>query len=295
MVKRSRQDSVSSSSDLASTTSPSPSSDNVNLPADKEDVERNTKYTHLDQSSTASPPVEVMQCSLAPHQQALLFSSYQAYDVHYAEAHVNRCVECRKNFPTEHFLGLHIEENHDPLNAVRKTRGERTYRCFVEDCDRKCSTPQKRRRHMIDKHLFPRNYDFFIINDGVDGRSSMLRTRGHQRRNSAAAHAAQIAQRAKRRNSLMEASKQPQPDQATNDTTHNIPTARKTADASDDDSDDDVSDASTPPPQAPSGTASKNGTLEEDVGGLTNAMASLKFVPPSIRFGRRRGGGLGTR
>lgn len=28
--------------------------------------------------------------------------------------------------------------------------------CFVEGCERKCSTPQKRRRHLIDKHMFPR-------------------------------------------------------------------------------------------------------------------------------------------
>ncbi|KAG2017135.1 hypothetical protein GB937_005733 [Aspergillus fischeri] len=30
------------------------------------------------------------------------------------------------------------------------------YSCFIEDCDRKCSTPQKRRMHLIDKHMFPK-------------------------------------------------------------------------------------------------------------------------------------------
>jgi hypothetical protein len=54
----------------------------------------------------------------------------------------------------------------------------------VSDCDRLCSTPQKRRLHCIDKHQFPRNYDFFIVNDGIDRRSSMLRP-PHRRRSSA--------------------------------------------------------------------------------------------------------------
>jgi len=39
---------------------------------------------------------------------------------------VNRCLECRRNFPTEHFLNLHIEENHDALVSVRRERGEKT-------------------------------------------------------------------------------------------------------------------------------------------------------------------------
>ena len=67
-----------------------------------------------------------MRCSLPPHPQTLCFQSYEAYDVHYAKAHVNRCSECRKNFPTAHFLELHIEENHDPLIQVRKEKGEKT-------------------------------------------------------------------------------------------------------------------------------------------------------------------------
>jgi hypothetical protein len=58
------------------------------------------------------------------------------------------------------------------------------YACLIPDCDRLCSTPQKRRLHCIDKHAFPRNYDFFVVNDGIDHRSSMLRP-PHRRRSSA--------------------------------------------------------------------------------------------------------------
>lgn len=67
-----------------------------------------------------------MRCSLSPHKEALPFASYEDYEVHYLQAHVNRCAECGKNFPTGHFLQLHIEENHDPLVGVRRERGERT-------------------------------------------------------------------------------------------------------------------------------------------------------------------------
>ncbi|KAF3039412.1 hypothetical protein E8E12_008917 [Didymella heteroderae] len=48
----------------------------------------------------------------------------------------------------------------------------------------RCSdTAPKRRMHCVDKHQFPKNYDFFIINDGIDRRNSMLRPT-HRRRSS---------------------------------------------------------------------------------------------------------------
>jgi hypothetical protein len=57
------------------------------------------------------------------------------------------------------------------------------YACLLPDCDRLCSTPQKRRLHCIDKHLFPREYDFIVVKDGIDRRSSML-IPPHRRRSS---------------------------------------------------------------------------------------------------------------
>ncbi|KAL4788047.1 hypothetical protein BJX76DRAFT_316975 [Aspergillus varians] len=125
---------------------------------------------------------EAMHCSLPPHRETLSFSSYEDYEVHYRQAHVNRCTECRRNFPTDLFLNLHIEENHDSLVAARRGRGEKTYGCFVENCERKCSTPQKRRMHLIDKHMFPKTYNFYIVNDGIDKQTSMLRSMPSHRR-----------------------------------------------------------------------------------------------------------------
>ncbi|KAL3476135.1 hypothetical protein BJX99DRAFT_228621 [Aspergillus californicus] len=138
---------------------------------------------HLPDASTKPAVKEVMRCSLPPHRDTLSFSSYEDYEVHYQQAHVNRCTECARNFPTDLFLNLHIEENHDSLVAARRERGEKTYGCFVENCERKCSTPQKRRMHLIDKHMFPKSYNFYIVNDGIDKQTSMLRSmQTHRRR-----------------------------------------------------------------------------------------------------------------
>jgi hypothetical protein len=89
-----------------------------------------TKVLHLEAGSSEARagPMIAMRCSLPPHRQVICFSSYEEYEVHYNKTHVNRCLECRKNFPTEHFLSLHIEENHDAIVGVRKERGEKTVR-----------------------------------------------------------------------------------------------------------------------------------------------------------------------
>lgn len=130
------------------------------------------KYQHLE---AASPSATDLVCRLAPHE-ALAFSSYVDYEKHYQQSHTNRCADCMRNFPTEHFLSLHIVENHDSITAIRRDRGDRTFGCFVEGCDKVCATWQRRRAHLVDKHKYPREYDFFIVNDGVDGRTSMLRS-----------------------------------------------------------------------------------------------------------------------
>ncbi|EXJ63163.1 hypothetical protein A1O7_03608 [Cladophialophora yegresii CBS 114405] len=117
----------------------------------------------------------VMLCSLPPHRDTLDFASIEDFEIHYVKDHSNRCTSCSKNFPTAHFLALHIDENHNPIREALQAKGEKTYGCFVEGCDKKCSTPQKRRLHLIDKHLFPKMYNFRIVDTGVDQSTSMLR------------------------------------------------------------------------------------------------------------------------
>lgn len=121
MSKRARLPSISL------THSSSPEEQGDELPS-------STTRTKIHLSDPTSPtntrPTPVMQCSLPPHRETTLsFTSYEDYEVHYHQAHVNRCSTCGKNFPTSHFLDLHIEENHDPLVAERRGRGEKTV-CF---------------------------------------------------------------------------------------------------------------------------------------------------------------------
>ncbi|KAI9653571.1 MAG: hypothetical protein M1831_005953 [Alyxoria varia] len=135
-----------------------------------------------DQAASSARHRNPIKCELPPHKEPISFVSFHEYDSHYASQHMNRCKECGRNLPSEHFLGLHIAENHDTFVEARRERGDRTYACFVPTCDRVCSTPWKRRLHLIDKHYFPPNYNIYIVNDGIDRRISMLRSPRHKHR-----------------------------------------------------------------------------------------------------------------
>jgi hypothetical protein len=85
------------------------------------------KYAQMDTAGENPAGHEfVMRCYLPPHPYGLSFPSYEAYEVHYQQHHVHRCTECHKNFPSDHYLNLHIAENHDPLNAAKRDKGEKT-------------------------------------------------------------------------------------------------------------------------------------------------------------------------
>ncbi|KAI4107527.1 MAG: hypothetical protein L6R37_001487 [Teloschistes peruensis] len=273
MAKRSREDSPpagattdSPSLFVSPSQSPSPlAASPSNSPTSAApDAFHSTKYHHL--SERPGSRSVAMKCSLAPHREVLTFDNFEAFEVHYAQVHTNRCSECHKNFPTDHFLGLHIGENHDPLIEAQKAREEKTYRCFVENCEKVCSTPQKRRMHLQAKHFFPKDYDYFIVNDGIDKRSSMLRTR-HRRGSSAASRALQRNHRLGGNNLKSETHDQVDQDKDKDKETLLENTTSK----------------SLPPKESSSET---RGSAPADMDSLTSTMSALKFVPPSIRFGR---------
>lgn len=93
----------------------------------------------------------------------------------------------------------------------------------------------------------------------------MLRSGRHRRKSSAAQHATEIEERARRRNSTLETAN----------------TAKGGNGAEEAEGSEETS-AVQPP------TAKKDVDMED----LSGAMSSLKFVPPSVRFGRggKRGG-----
>lgn len=259
-----------------------------------------------------------MRCSLPPHREPVPFSSYAAYETHYRDQHTNRCAECRKNFPSAHLLGLHIEETHDSFAQARRERGDRTvstvsqvvphvthtpphqdthtphpvspstnhlsspppppppqYSCFVEGCDRKCSTPQKRKMHLIDKHMYPKNFFFAITRDGIDGRRSLLlEGRARRRRSSASASAGAPAGVGSRPKASAEEGGEGAVPVADEEQ------ARPTAEEQ---------------PSADSGRKSPEKQPEQpdhEMEDLSSAMSALRFVPMSVRFGRGKKSGF---
>lgn len=241
-----------------------------------------SKIAGLDSAVEDEDNEFVMRCSLPPHKEPLGFRLYSDYETHYHNFHTNRCIECRKNFPTDHLLSIHIEECHDPLARVAREKGEHTvsyleaipldrlhgnsysnvvqYSCFVEGCDRKCMTPQKRRLHLIDKHMYPKNFFFAVTKDGIDGKRSLLiETR---RRRSSAGSQPQAKELRRRGNTLEKEA---------------VPSDNK-------------SQSTLPSTTAPNDKAESEKPADTEMADLTGAMSALQFVPPSIRFGRGRAG-----
>ncbi|KAL2270390.1 hypothetical protein VTJ83DRAFT_2574 [Remersonia thermophila] len=239
------------------------------------------KVTELDlsESSLHGNGGMEMRCSLPPHKGTEVFSTYAEYESHYRQQHSNRCAQCRKNFPSARFLELHIEETHDAFVQARRERGERTYSCFVEGCDRKCSTPQKRKMHLVDKHMYPKNFFFAITRDGIDGRRSLLlEGRRHKPRHSSeppAASSSSQNQGATRGSSLgpekqhVRAAPESLEKATTQDLSLCEPEQR----------------AEQSPGEQP----------DQEMEDISRAMAALQFVPPSVRFGRGKKTGFAKR
>lgn len=127
--------------------------------------------------------------------------------------------------------------------------------------------------HLIDKHLFPKDYDFSVVNDGIDQRSSMLRSGRHRRHSSAAQHKTEIEDRTRRRTSMQ---------------------TKTTWEISNEDSSGSVKGSKGPQPNdvnVQKAAMSSGSQTDTDMDDLSGAMSALKFVPTSVRFGRGKGKG----
>lgn len=130
--------------------------------------------------------------------------------------------------------------------------------------------------HLMAKHMFPQDYDFYIVNDGIDRRSSMLRTGRHRRRSSAAV--VQVDQ-AKRKEAMAEQ--------------HEGNEKRKLEEDDEDESMQENSARQQKEVQGKPAAARTDAGSEGSVDDLVSGMSALKFIPPSVRFGRGRGKGRG--
>ncbi|KAK3313852.1 hypothetical protein B0H66DRAFT_537105 [Apodospora peruviana] len=269
-----------------------------------------SKIIELDLAETMSTPSDgsgggnshgssiEIRCSLPPHQESLVFTTYQEYEAHYNQTHTNRCLECRKNFPSAHLLGLHIEEVHDAFAAVKRDRGERTYSCFVQGCDRKCSTPQKRKMHLIDKHMYPKEYFFAVTRDGIDGRHSML-SEGRRYRHRKPSVAASMASSAAAKPEKPE-TETPKEETSTEEAAvgtvaaetgkqkqgQNGPLQKQTLPEELNDVEMENKDQPQPQPWPAQKQKQIKEPVDVEMDDLAGAMSALRFVPSSVRFGR---------
>ena len=173
-------------------------------------------------------------------------------------------------------LDLHFTERHDPLAAVKRDeRGEKIYRCFVKDCEKVCSEVKKRRWHVEAKH--PGLWGDGEKDWGLRGRRKRRTFKGEKKKKKKkqrerfngsekgatkehgngvkVAGAAEVKGAGDRRSEGQDASPRE---------------GVKLEEEEDDDNDDD----------------------DDAMEGLTSGLSALRFVPPSVRFGRggKRGG-----
>jgi hypothetical protein len=164
------------------------------------------------------------------------------------------------------------------------------FSCFVEDCERKCRTPQKRRLHLIDKHMYPKNFFFAVTKSGIDGRRSLLSDNIHRRRRSSTTTTTTTATARPHTAEDDTQSSQPGPAPRSDGTAMEedpkpIESVEKTESKSTDEPRQTQSHH-LKQPHKPQDAGDQPDTEMEDLAG---ALSALRFVPPSIRFGRGRG------
>ncbi|ANZ77519.1 BA75_05217T0 [Komagataella pastoris] len=129
-----------------------------------------------EQKSTLIANHTLFRCTLGTCEAG--FTDHSSLNHHLLQYHTYICQSCKKNFPNERFLYLHIQEHHNPFNSIKEERGEKIYQCLLETCDKICSSPQTRRLHMIDKHQYPRDFLYSVIRNGMSkGQTSLLKSR----------------------------------------------------------------------------------------------------------------------
>ncbi|KAF8316626.1 hypothetical protein DL93DRAFT_2056216 [Clavulina sp. PMI_390] len=235
-----------------------------------------------------------LRCSLPPtcsgYGKELSFKTAADMERHHATYHTHTCLEagCGTVFPDARYLSLHQAECHDPLTAIRKERGEKTFQCFVETCTRKFSTPKTRRLHLIEAHGYPAEFFFAITNRGVGGLlerwgegASLIRGKWKERPDPSGHDDDEMAEDVPNKvaaatppERLMQprSVQRPQKPAPPKNTPSNLSN-----------------------PGAPKTRTSQTSSASMDVDDLTSTMTSLSLVPRSIHFGRGKPTPLGNR
>lgn len=119
--------------------------------------------------------------------------------------------------------------------------------------------------HLIDKHMYPKNFFFAVTRDGIDGRRSLLLEGGHRRRRSSAVTASRPKESSKEErrkpSAAVEKSEAPADDHMAVDLGRHSPEQQ----------------------------------ADHEMEDLSSAMSALKFVPLSVQFGRGKRAGFAKR
>lgn len=85
------------------------------------------------------------------------------FEIHYANFHQHTCRLCKRNFPTNYLLVLHIQENHDSFFKLRMDKQNFPYECIVEGCSIRFNDQTQRKLHLLNDHFYPNDFKFAQI------------------------------------------------------------------------------------------------------------------------------------
>ncbi|XP_002741505.1 zinc finger protein 511-like [Saccoglossus kowalevskii] len=88
-----------------------------------------------------------------------LFTSIQAYEIHYNSKHRYVCNHCKRFFPSNHLLDIHVLEWHDALFQMLAEK-QNMYCCLIESCGERFKTTKDRKSHLVKIHKYPTNFRF---------------------------------------------------------------------------------------------------------------------------------------
>lgn len=120
----------------------------------------------IDNESSIRGENRIIECPFLPCNNKV-FATYLEYEHHIITHHNYECLECQCIFPNSTLLNIHIDENHNPIAAIKQQRGESIYKCLSDNCSQLFLTSTLRQQHMIQTHNYPNEYPFYIINTGI--------------------------------------------------------------------------------------------------------------------------------
>ncbi|XP_056617122.1 zinc finger protein 511 [Triplophysa dalaica] len=103
------------------------------------------------------PTISEFRCHIAGCKQ--FFDTLEGYEHHYNALHRNVCSSCKRSFPSNRLLDVHILEWHDSLFQVMAEK-QCMYECLVEGCGLKFKTSKERKDHLIKTHSYPADFRF---------------------------------------------------------------------------------------------------------------------------------------